>query len=152
MDKVEFRFQPPRSAPVRVIRVLLPPSLPQTSIADPYTQLKTDLIKGNDNQGLLPICGAGAGSQLNRLRPQGGPNLDPHSPVAQVGEGAARRLQSQSLRIGLPTADIVCREVTISLDAIEDAVSGEVVADAKLDRVAHMRAGVHVESELCTSR
>jgi hypothetical protein len=47
-------------------------------------------IKRNDNQGLLPICGACAGPQLNRLRPQGGPDLDPHSPVAQVGEGAAR--------------------------------------------------------------
>ena len=55
-----------------------------------YTQSQIDLVKWNDNQGLLPICGACAGPQLNRLRPQGGPDLDPHSPVAQVGEGAAR--------------------------------------------------------------
>src|SRR5499427_4704855 len=127
-------------------------ALATTRGTDPYARLQTALIKRNDNQGLLPICGAGAGPQLNRLRPQGGPNFDPHSPIAQVGEGAARRLQSHSLRISLPAADIICREVTISLDTIIDAVSGEVVADAQLDRVAHMRAGVHVESELCTSR
>ena len=114
--------------------------------------LYTGLIKGNDNQGLLSICGACAGPQLNRLRPQGGPDLDPHSPVAQVGEGAARGVCPHSLRISFPTADIVRREVTISLDAIEDAISGEVVADTQLGRVAHMSAGVHVESELCTSR
>src|SRR5262249_33639523 len=112
---------------------------------------RTALVKRNGNQRLLPIRGAGAGSQLNRLRPQGGPNLDLHSPVAQVGEGAARGKQSLRLRISLPAAEIIRREVMKSLDTVEDAVSSEVVADAQLNRIANMSPRVHVESELCAS-